>query len=250
MRTKIFVKSLAFIAVLVSVSALSEPISFKPQAVKLIPQDTFIPPGFDDNDNAQVVISGYLPNTCYKAGGATAKVDEKEKKIYIQNTAYVYAGCWCAEVIVPYMHTINLGIIPTGQYQVLVQDEKLKFHDQGQLNVVSSKTTSPDDYLYAPVRDVFLENGDPSDTHDGGPTLVIRGQYTSNCMRSHEVRVNYRDHHIIEIFPIVTMTEGPNCHAAAIPFESKVKLQNSWSGSTLIYVRSLNGQSISKVIEL
>jgi hypothetical protein len=251
MKARNLLQSLAVLTSLISSSAFSDfaPVTFKPESTRLIPQNTFLPSGFDDNDNVQLVVSGYLPNTCYKAGVATAQVDQKEKKIYIQNTAYIYGGSWCAPVTVPYMHTVNLGFVPAGRYQILIQDQQNKSHDQGFLNVAVSTTAAADDYLYAPVQDVFVESPDHSQPPTSHPTLVIRGMFESDCMHLQEVKVNYRSPNIIEIFPIASMDEK-DCHAVSTPFESHVKLQGVPSGSTLIYVRSLNGQAISKVINL
>lgn len=241
--------SVAALSVFASSIAFSEteidPTIFQPQTVRMLPKNTFLPTGFDDNDNAQLVISGNLPNICYRVGSAVANVDQKEKKIYIQNFAYRYSGGFCAQVNVPYMQVINLGILSMGQYQVMVQDDKNQLHSQGLLNVAVSKTALPDDFLYAPVDEVSVQANDLSPDR-----LVIRGQFSSDCMHLQEVKVSYRSSHIIEVLPIATMDDTQVCHPVTQPFQSEVQIQASWKGSTLVYTRSLNGQALSKVIDL
>ncbi len=244
------VTSLLLSATVLSAATTTPPVSeivFGPQSVQLLPQDVFLPPGFDDKNNIQVIVSGYLPNTCFKTGTAAAQVDEKEKKIYITNTAYSYGGAWCAEILIPYVHTVNVGLLAAGQYEVLVQDKKEQSHSKGILNVAVSvpKTYSPDDYLYAPVQDVYLDN--PAAVQ---PNLVIRGSFPSTCMKMDRVEVLYRTPQIIEVLPIASFESNSTCKNVATSFETQVKLKSRWTGSTLIYVRSLNGQSIAKVVEL
>lgn len=247
MKLHSIIYSLPAFICLISGSAFSDTIEYKPQLVRLIPQDTFIPPGFDDNDSSQIMIAGNFPNTCYRAVPPTYEVDLAKKKILITNNAHLYPGCWCAPVQVPYLHTINLGILPVGQYEVLEQDNKNTLHAKGSLEVSESKSPSPDEFEYAPVQDVFME--DPNST-SFDPILVIRGRFESDCMRLKEVKVLYRTSHLIEVLPISTMDTGRTCNPAKVPFETKIKLQTQWKGSSLVYVRSLNGQAISKVIEL
>ena len=41
----------------------------------------YAPVGFDDNDQATVVVEGYLPSSCYKLDDAKANIDQINKKI-------------------------------------------------------------------------------------------------------------------------------------------------------------------------
>lgn len=247
MKSLTLIRSLTALALLVSASAYSDSIEYKPQLVRLIPQDTFIPPGFDDNDVSQIVLSGNLPNTCYRAATPTYQVDTVQKKIIIQNYAYLYPGCWCNQVLVPYTHTLNLGILPKGEYQVLLQDHKDVLQPKGTLSITVGRTPSPDEFEYAPVQDVFLE--DPTNSTPD-PTLIIRGRFESDCMYLQEIKVLYRATHIVEVLPIAMTKTEPGCNPMKVPFESRIRLHTQWRGSTLIYVRSLNGQSITKVVDL
>ena len=42
---------------------------------KVIPiEHVYIPSGFDDNDNVEIVITGFLPNLCHKSPSAKVRV--------------------------------------------------------------------------------------------------------------------------------------------------------------------------------
>ena len=61
----------------------------------------FIPNGFDDNDNAEVILHGKLPSTCYHAGSSSAVVDAKAKKIDVKADVLFYADSFCIQSITP-----------------------------------------------------------------------------------------------------------------------------------------------------
>ena len=82
-----------------------------PEVVNLIPDEIFIPPGFDNNDHAQVVVSGVFMNSCYKVAPPKSRVDFSRNKIIIENQVYYYPGGWCLQVLVPYSQTIELGVL-------------------------------------------------------------------------------------------------------------------------------------------
>jgi hypothetical protein len=69
-------------------------------------------------------------------------------------------------------------------------------------------------------------------------------------MSFQETKALYRTENIIEILPIASVKENLNCKPSHHPFEIPVALNNPWKGPTLVYVRSLNGQSIAKVLDL
>ena len=62
---------------------------FKPAIVVQLPENVFSPMGFDDNDNAQIVLYGNLPDTCHKAGSVRYRVDKQRKTIFIRNEVYL-----------------------------------------------------------------------------------------------------------------------------------------------------------------
>lgn len=217
----------------------------RPQVVALNPEYVFIPTGFDNNDNSQIVLFGYLPNTCYRTGGTLSKIDEKLKKIYITHSAYLYSDEICLEVAVPYVQTIDLGILSEGHYEILLKNGNGQFQPQGEMIIHESKIAAADDHLYAPIEDAYVERL-PGQT----PILVLKGTFPNQCFSMNTVETIYTAHNIIEILPIINVHTGGPCPQSEQPFIVKVPLDRPGQGKTLIHIRSLNGQSVNKVIDL
>src|SRR4051794_10130550 len=93
----------------------------KPVLVTIAPKQAYAPPGFDDNDNAQVVITGALPSTCFRFGPATGRVDAEKAQIIIQNRDYSYRSCWCHYTLIPYVKVVDLGLVPAGHYKIVFE---------------------------------------------------------------------------------------------------------------------------------
>lgn len=91
-----------------------------PGLVVVEPKEVFAPPGFDDNDNdnAQLVVAGSFPSNCCKAGPLNSTVDIGKKEIRLRSEAYFQDNCWCLFVEVPFQQTVDLGVLPSGDYKV------------------------------------------------------------------------------------------------------------------------------------
>jgi hypothetical protein len=217
-----------------------------PELVTRAPDYVFTPQGFDNNDNAQITISGELPNTCWKTGMATATVDSASKTIVVHNRSWVYSSSWCLDVTVPYTETINVGILPAGTYRVLVKQSNDTRILKSVMIVGLSATSSPDDYLYAQVEDLRIE----AEPEGSSKKLSLSGTLASSCMELSEIRVVNRPPNVIEVLPIVSIVDGTNCDGRRPSFMKEISLTPPWKGTTLIHVRSLNGKSLNKVTEL
>ena len=216
----------------------------KPQLVVVAPSKVFTPYGFDDNDNAQVVVYGNFPNTCYKVGPVETSINERTHEVSLRTYAYFYDGCWCLDVLVPYSQVVNLGVMDKGQYKILSLAKDGTTREMGGLPIAVAKTPAPDDYLYAPVREASLEKLGS----DGSKVLVMRGYYSNTCMAFQEAKIFYRAPNTIEVLPILHMN-GQSCRDESRPFEIKVTLKPTQTGETLVHIRSLNGQSLNLTTE-
>lgn len=241
-------KYLVVLSVILSVFAVANFAhagDFKPVVKVQLPENAFAPMGFDDNDNAQIVLFGNLPDTCHKAGAVRVRVDRERKTIFIRNEVLFYQGCWCADVLTPYIQTVNLGVLPAGVYSVAIEAPNGSLQRMARLPVSIAMTASPDEHLYAPVEQVQFNGG-----HDyTSPEAVISGTIRNSCMVLTDIKVNYRLNHVIEFLPIVEM-KGENCAPELRPFSAKVKISEAYRGRTLLHVRSLNGQALNQVVEL
>lgn len=225
--------------------------AFQPALIPITPDRIFAPLGFDDNDNVQIVLDGELADTCYKLGPTQFKLDAVRQKIYVQQQAYYYPGAWCAQVRVPYVQTVNLGLLPAGQYELVVQSEDGTVKPVASLPVTISASRSPDDFLYAPVTDVYLEKSFGAlEGRESFYTLYINGQFNNSCMKFKDLKMNVRANNVIEVLPIVEMDRSGSCSQIVTDFNVGVSLKNVAKGRYLLHIRSLNGQSVNRVVEL
>lgn len=223
-------------------SAEAAPNPLLPVTIKIKPEQVFVPPGFDTNDNAQLVVTGDLATTCLKAGATKARVNHKKRQIYLEQEALQYTDCWCAELPTSYTKTVDLGVLEAGKYQVLVADGPEKVLKEGQMTITNATTNSPDERFYAPVEEAVIVN------RDGAPELTLRGTFRSTCTNIEDVKILQRTPGVIEVLPISDLKEGTPCIAGENPYEKTVTLP-AVKGKTLVHIRSLSGQSINRVIE-
>lgn len=214
-----------------------------PVTMTVAPEHTFIPPGFDDNDHAELVIAGTLANECYKVAPPLQQIDRAAKKILITNRIYYYPGVMCLELRSPYSQTIDLGVLPQGDYQVVSLDDQGKEHIEGTLPIAPAKSAAADDYLYALIDQAFVvQSAD-------GTWLRLGGRLQSDCMSLQETRVLYRTPNIIEVLPIAAYNTDVFCTDMPRTLDKRVALESPWKGLTLIHIRSLNGQAVNRVVE-
>ncbi len=203
----------------------------------------YIPIGFDDKNVSQVVVAGEFVSTCYKIGPSHARVDEVNRIVTIRQDAYRYSKL-CLQVAVPYNQAIDIGILSPGVYSIV---DGATGKELGSLPVAKGVGPGPDDYLYAPMTDAYVETTlAPVKTH----TLVLKGQFSDRCTTMTEIRVlPYTD--VITVQPITERTGGgEECRREPARFLMTKALDPSLKGNYLLHVRSLNGQAINKVINL
>jgi hypothetical protein len=226
------------------------------ELVDIVP-DVFTPMGFDNNDTVEIVIDGSLPNYCYRIGPTTINVDKEKHTITVRQQAYHRtSSSWCAAARLPYTLPVRLGMLPPGNYQVLVDAKELN-HPRvaGMLPIASIESNGPDERLYAPVTDVrvrkIVTGENPEESHPVTPKhpyeAVLTGVLTSSCMTLDHTEVLVRENHVIEVLPIVKMA-GEGCADVVTPFTVRVPLAvEAKSGRQLVHVRAAGGNAIHQV---
>lgn len=207
----------------------------------------FVPHGFDDNDNVEVVIHGHFRNSCYKAGGSTAKVDHARKLITISPKALFYPRGACAQMLVPYLEAVKVGVLSHGNYTVEIEDTDLA----EKLLVVTPRTVeTPDDFLYAPVDDIHLTKNPNNGRHE----VTLRGMYPLTfvgCAIVTDVKTHRNPSDVVVVQPVMTIFDNDEeCRARNWKprFEIKHKLGEALpEGDTLFHVRVLNGNSLNRL---
>lgn len=214
-----------------------------PVKVEVDLKAALVPVGFDTNDNTQIVVTGNFPDSCHKIGPTeVVQIDKVTKVVTLKQTAYHYNKGICLKVRVPYSQVVNLGMLPEeGDYKIKDNNSKAEL---GTLPVAEAKVASPDDFLYAPIDDAYLKDGGTT------PVLTLRGQFTNRCMSlkgEPEVKY-YKD--VVVVLPVAQWKkdEKNDCTETVTRFTKEVTLQ-PLTGTRLIHVRSMNGQSINQVFD-
>ncbi len=246
MKKNLLLLATASALTIFSATAFANNVPNLPHLITMSPQNIFAPPGFDDNDNVQITLAGDLPSTCFKAGPATATVDPVAKTIRIKNENYTYSSCWCLFLNMPYSKTLDLGPVAAGAYDILTEQSDGTLALKGSLTVAHSTSPEPDDYLYALVESATIDEPAPGAPKD----LMLKGKIPSGCLKLKTVQVLARVPQIIEVLPIMEQVPAP-CNASAVSsFETRLALPKTVTGTSLIHVRSLNGQAVNLVTDL
>lgn len=212
-----------------------------PELVKVPLKRAFIPVGFDDNDQVQLLVAGEFPDSCYKLGPYSMK--KTERGIEVLQYAYRYKGM-CLDIIVPFSQVVELGITRAANHSVI---DVVSGKELGQIPVNKAKTSAIDDELYAPVSEAMI-----LDERGGtGPTLYLTGNFPWPTMRMKEVRVQVYDD-VVVVQPIAEITvEKLDAQGMARPrFEVKKPIKNLPKGQFLLHVRSMNGKAVNHLEEL
>lgn len=202
-------------------------------------ETSYIPNGFDSNDNVQMVVEGVYRDTCSRPAGTQFKVNAASKTIEILSYEYRYEGP-CLDVLVPHNEVVNVGVVPDGNYRVMQSNGA----DLGRLNIVRATKSSPDDYLYAPVSNAQLTS------RNGKVVITVSGAFTNSCMKLAQV-VPHVQPKVISVQPIAEIDHRVgNCINGNFPFESSVVISNVRAGRYLLHVRSLNGNAVNNLFDI
>ena len=212
-----------------------------PRLVKAPVDKVFVPFGFDDNDNVELVVHGHFASTCYKTGPATAKVDEAAKVITVDAQAYLYSGV-CAQALIPFTQSIKLGVVKQGDYKVVVPDSPQA--QPAVLSIVAATTTDADESYYAPVEGVALNA-----TRNG---VRVEGEWPYTfvgCMVMKEIRADVTPGNVVVVRPIAEFTDGPACDSQRLSHHFSVEAPLAarlTSGDYLLHARALNGNALNR----
>lgn len=249
------VLALGFVAISSSLYA-NDDINLR-QAERVIVEldNAFIPSdGFDDNDNIQVVIEGYLPNSCYTLAQANTALDQSTRTLVVQQQAMKATRGVCADgaelppdlaAPVYFWKVLDVGSLQSGRYQLSYNaiGERM-FKD---FRVQFSPTEEIDNMRYVQVDNAFAEAAVPSTS--GEFEIRITGQLTSSCavLKDDAVVVQVGD---VIVVLLETERTADFCMPTSHPFYKVIKAKTPSVGRYLLHVRSIGGQSKNKIFSV
>jgi|GEM_PF-434874 len=200
----------------------------------------FSPEGFDDNDGAQLVIDGYLPDDCHRVLPPAVSVDFTSYSINVQPQARFFAVD-CDLFQIPFSQVIDLGALPKGQWRV----KSPGIEDQT-LTITEATNAGPDDHLYVPLDGVHVSVRPDLQKI----TATLAGRFTNTCMMWETIQiVDTGD--TVQLLPIMRMQNRPDCRPRLTYFDD-VTVEIPWRGPGryLLHSRSLNGQAVNTMFSV
>lgn len=200
----------------------------------------YIPKGFDSNDNVEVVVTGTLPNLCHKAPQVEIKKTEHDISVSLKTLYYSKSNPYCPEMAVPFSKVISLGSFKPGIYEIIVNKDS-DFEKLENLMVRSPKSDSIDEYQYAYV-DTIKKNLDKK-------TVTLSGYNPSDCFEISKVDYLSNEQDTYSILPRMKQISD-FCPMKLTPFSItwKIPKERLDSKKVLLHVRTLNGNSLNKII--
>jgi hypothetical protein len=211
-----------------------------PVEVQVPVENVYTPKGFDSNDRAEVVISGYLPNLCHRSPFSKVRKVGKSIQVELSSLYYEPNNPFCAQMIVPFLETVQVGVLEKGDYEVIVnggtQDKQ-----RSVLTITEAKQNSVDDYVYAGVEYVDKSAADS--------TVTLKGYNPSDCYAFDEVVSVSNNKDTYAVLPKMKQVYS-FCPMKMIPFSYQYRVPKDLEEKkVLLHVRSMNGKSVNSVYD-
>lgn len=202
----------------------------------------YIPKGFDSNDASQVIVSGELPNLCYKSPRHSIKrvgnkFSIKVEGSYVKNTD----PGKCINISVPFLEEVTLGELPAGAYQIALANGQNNFRVQ-ELVVKEAKAQIRDEHFYADVK--FIEES------DANRVVKLIGHHPNDCLEIEKVEILSNDADTLSLLPILKIRSG-HCTQKRVPFEYnyEVPMLENMARGVLLHVRVMDGRSVNHLFQ-
>lgn len=211
--------------------------------VVLSPVDhLFIPHGFDNNDNVEVIVTGKFPNPCFAKN--KVNVDIKGEEIIVTVTALMReVGIGCPDIPVPFKEEITLGNLQGGDYKVSI-NKNSRYELKEKMNIAVSSSSGVDDHYYAVSEYIdFGFTGGAS-----GHALLIANSPNS-CLKFDRVEYLSNKKDTISVLPILKRIPGPCAEVTErLEIDLNYDISKLKSEKILLFVRSMEGKSINGLI--
>ncbi len=198
----------------------------------------FVPNGFDNNDNVELLVTGKFPTNCYSRNKVESKVTGEILDVTV--TSLFDGGRTCELSNIPFSEDITVGTLQGGTYEVRVNGKKM-----GSLKVDESQSDSVDDHIYAQID--YVELG-----FTGGLTgsAFLIGKKTMDCVELDHVEYVSNGTDTLAVLPIMKKVSN-DCHEVRSYLEIPIKydLGRFNYKQTLLFVRTLDGKSVNGIID-
>lgn len=203
-----------------------------------VPVDhVYIPSGFDNNDNTEVVVTGFLPNLCYKAPKSSISVKNNLISVDVKAIKTKVDMSFCVNIVVPYMEIISIGSLDKGTYNIAVNANS-NWEKKSSIKISEASSNSIDDAIYANVDQI--ERGEA-----GSRKIFLKGYNPSDCFELKEIVIIDNGVDTFSILPKMKQVRAA-CPKKMMPFSYEMEVpQNLESEQVLLHVRVMDGRSVN-----
>ncbi len=206
-------------------------------------QKLFIPSGYDNNDNVEVIVTGFFTNPCYARHKFTVDVVDDVIDIKITALSTLRVDEACMDMMIPFKEVVTIGNLQAGDYTIFVNKNTAnEIKDKMKVNLASSQ--SVDDHIYAMVDYIDLgfvggENGE----------LNLVGWLPSDCLEFDRVEMIDNGKDVLSVLPIMKRVSD-FCPMKLTPLNIPVKFDTTRfkSKQVLVFTRTIDGKSVNALI--
>lgn len=235
MNTRHF--SFAFSATLFSaIGLLQAPLAHAAQEERTVPvAQVFAPKGFDTNDVTQIIVSGNLPNFCYKSPKSVVTVNDNI--INIEVKALYDTEAACAQVVNPFLDVVSVGVLAEGNYEVRVNESASATPLTATIEVTLAATLEVNDHIYARV--------DHAEQVENSRKVQLHGYNPSDCFDLDKFTYISNGKDTLSVLPIMKKISS-HCPLKMTPFTYEAEIPVELSvNEALLHIRVMKGDSVN-----
>lgn len=216
-----------------------------PVAIELPVEHIYSPSGFHDHEETEVIISGHLPNLCHQSPKTEVRVKGKTIEIKVTALHYEPGNPFCANVLVPFIETVQVGVLDKGDYKIVVNPKSV-FTKKSAITVEERDFDAIDDIVFANVYQI--------EKMGMTETILLKGYNPSDCFVLDKIDYKHNGKDTYSIYPKMKQISD-FCPRKLVPFVYKYEVPKDLSfPKVLLHVKAMDGRSIntlfSKEIEL
>lgn len=196
----------------------------------------YAPAGFTNTDNSEVVITGFLPNLCYRIPHTLIEIEGNKISIGMKSQINLVSHQLCADVIMPFIQTVNIGKLNQGNYQLIV-NENSQWEKNAEMDISYTSNNSVQSIYYANVREIVNLNY--------GRRVLLKGYNPSDCFLLDKIEIINNGSDVYSIFPILKQSSN-NCQNKLTEFSYEFTVpENLATDQVLLHVKVMDGSSIN-----
>lgn len=203
-------------------------------------EHVFVPNTFHSHENAEIVISGFLPNLCHRAPQTSVTVENGEINVQVRSLYYSASNPYCPMVLVPFVETVSLGILDKGNHQLKI-NAKTPYEINSRITINEYSSDAYDDLVFANVTHIEDKGMDRK--------VLLKGLNPSDCFVLESIEIESNGVDTYSVMPKMTQVSS-FCPKKMIPFEYEMTVPTDLSRQkVLLHVKALDGNSVNSLYQ-